>query len=179
MNRAAAAYRTWNTKFSLKLGLRSAKLSLLGEHRRWLRSSGRRQTLGGRKKGITSPNPLISLSHLSSVIISLDVGLVRDAALLRGPRQVLDLLDEHAERLGGVVEGEAEVDSAEVVRGERLQRRRRNGETFSDTLGGGGHGGIAEEGRKLGGGACRQQVWQLFIGFIIGSTEGRHDSGPS
>ena len=42
--------RTWNTKFSLKLGLRSAKLSLLGEHRRWLRSSGRRQTLRGSKE---------------------------------------------------------------------------------------------------------------------------------
>ena len=46
---------------------------------------------------------------------------------------------------------------------------RRNGETFSDTLGG-GVGAGKEVGR--GGVACRQQVWQLFIGFIIGSREG-------
>ena len=36
---------TGKTKFSLKFGLRSAKLSALGEQRRWLRSSGKRQIL--------------------------------------------------------------------------------------------------------------------------------------
>ena len=45
----------------------------------------------------------------------LDVCLVRDAGLLGALGQVPDLLDEDAERLGGVVERHAEVDPAQVV----------------------------------------------------------------
>ena len=68
------------------------------------------------------------------ITYSLDVCLVRDPALLRRSRQVLDLPDVRAQRLGGVVEGEAEVNSTEVVRRERLPSaigEERNGETFN------------------------------------------------
>ena len=37
--------------------------------------------------------------------------------------QVLDLLDEDAERLASVVVGQAEVEAAEVVLGEHLESR--------------------------------------------------------
>ena len=123
----------------MKLGLRSAKLSLLGEHRRWLRSSGRRHTLKREERGdsftsSSSSSPFLSQSPSLAVAESLlDVCLVRDAAILRRPRQVLDLLDVRAQGLGGVVEGEAEVNSPEVVRRERLPsaKEERNGETFN------------------------------------------------
>ena len=137
LNFAHPCRLTWNTKFSLKFGLRSAKLSLLGEHRRWLRSSGRRHTLKREERGdsfTSSSSPFLSQSPSLAVAESLlDVCLVRDAAILRRPRQVLDLLDVRAQGLGGVVEGEAEVNSPEVVRRERLPsaKEERNGETFN------------------------------------------------
>ena len=111
----------------MKFGLRSAKLSLLGEHRRWLRSSGRRHTLKREERGDSFTSSSSSSSFLSqspSLAVAeslLDVCLVRDAGLLRRLRQVPDLLDVRAQRLGGVVEGEAKVDSTEVVRRERLR----------------------------------------------------------
>ena len=61
------------------------------------------------------------LALLSHSHHSLDVCLVCDAALLGRSGQVLDLFDVRAQRLGGVVEGEAEENSPEVVRRERLK----------------------------------------------------------
>ena len=64
---------------------------------------------------------LALLSHSHHL---LDVCLVGDAALLGRAGKVLDLFDVRAQRLGGVVEGEAEENSPEVVRRERLREGR-------------------------------------------------------